>query len=408
MKDSHRTPRLASQEDRLPSDILAAYQHRAPWENLTTWEWSALNGGLDLAGGYARQLQSQAQLQIVDRLPFIYLRAERERPEDLQREFTSVFFDLAGQHAYAHLNPPLYHYSATLAAEAVANYLRLSRKAVGLLHPCVDTIPALLRRHEIPLRAIEEPDLAHPLGLNVDNLGAIFLICPNNPTGFELTSERFQDVVTACRRRGLMLIVDFSFRFFSSYTGWDQYALLADSGIDFVAIEDTGKTWPTLGLKLGALISNRGIYTPLQKISDDFRLNISPFVFALLAEYLSLERATSLDISARQIVEQNRCFLRAAIAGTPLTLLSRDSQIGLELLQLPDGWRADEFCVWLVKHCQLYALPTSHFYWNDPNRVSDVVRIALLRSPAGFREAATKLSGACLEYAQHVAAGHAD
>jgi len=112
------------------------------------------------------------------------------------------------------------------------------------------------------------------------------LVCPNNPTGQELTREQVAKVVELCQKKHLLLIIDFSFRFLSDFRKWDQYELLLKSGIEFVCLEDTGKTWPTMELKIGILMASEGIYASLEVITDDMLLNVSPIIFLLLTKYI--------------------------------------------------------------------------------------------------------------------------
>ena len=72
-----------------------------------------------------------------------------------------------------------------------ANYLMKKKMNVGLMHPCFDNIVDLLKHMQVPITALQEDWFHDPetiyekLEANVTS-DAIFLIDPNNPTGFTL------------------------------------------------------------------------------------------------------------------------------------------------------------------------------------------------------------------------------
>lgn len=374
-------------------------------DKLTAWEWSALDGPCNIADGHSHQGQNSAQLDIVNNLSSLFQEAERTTQTALQENFCAQFFELAGQRFSRKFAPPLYHYSSSVSVEVVANYLRRDGKSVALLHPTFDNIPAILIRHGVKLVALEEQQFLNPSQL-VESLSAdaIFLVLPNNPTGFELTRTQFQSIVRSCKRRGILIILDFSFRFFSSLTKWDQYEILYSNQCDFIGIEDTGKTWPTLDLKIGFIVSSPSIYPELASITDDVLLNVSPFIFALLTEYISAEGQIPRQHTIRQIAKSNRMILRSALKTTALEVFNPSSRISVEWLKLPHSWNSMRFCEWLETK-QISVLPGTPFFWYQPKRGDSFIRVALMRPQPFFRDAVSKLSSASIEYQRLVARG---
>jgi aspartate/methionine/tyrosine aminotransferase len=371
-------------------------------DKLTRWEWAALSGMYNIADGHAHQGQNPAQQRIIDDLPNLYRSAESRSQNSIQNTFRDRFFELAGQSAQVDLNPPLYHYSSSISIEVVANYLKHTNKKVALIHPTFDNIPAILKRHEVPLYPLDESILLNPDQLLAhSDVDAVFLVIPNNPTGGELGPSEFENWVVLCKERQILIIVDFSFRFFSSLSRWDQYDILIKHKSEFICIEDTGKTWPTLDLKTGFILSSQHLYAPLESISDDILLNISPFILALISEYIFIERYLPKRESVVGIAESNRQTLRQVLLDTPIEISSPASNISVEWIRLPNSWDSVHFCQWLESR-QIYLLPGPPFFWDNPERGSSHARIALMRPERFFSDAVALFKDATLEYIKHI------
>src|SRR5262249_57416978 len=79
-------------------------------------------------------------------------------------------------------------FTASMAFEIVANYLRQRHLSVTLIEPCFDNLSDIFRRHDIPLRPLsdewlESPNDAFERALGELRTDAICLVTPNNPTG---------------------------------------------------------------------------------------------------------------------------------------------------------------------------------------------------------------------------------
>ncbi|MBI3384654.1 aminotransferase class I/II-fold pyridoxal phosphate-dependent enzyme [Candidatus Gottesmanbacteria bacterium] len=367
-------------------------------QKLTTRQRRALKFEYDLSTGHAKQYQNEIQEAIIKKIPELFVQTQILTQAEIQEKFAEKFFNLAGQKSYKKLKPPLYHFSCSMSIEVVVNYLRTKNKQVGLIHPTFDNIGDILKRHNINLFPIEEEFLT-----NIDKLAltlpstvdTLFLVCPNNPTGQELTREQFAKIVELCQKRHLLLILDFSFRFLSDFKVWDQYELLLKSGIEFVAIEDTGKTWPTMELKIGILAAPEPIYTSLEVITDDMLLNVSPVIFLLLTKYIEAENKEALSIE--NVVNNNREILRTALQSTPLTVFNERSRVSVEWVKLPEGWQSSHLSWWMEER-GIHLLPGSPFFWNDYQKGEGYIRFALARPPSLFQKAISELQRLINEY----------
>ena len=147
---SNRDPRTAARDSDPPG-------------NLTRWEWSGLQNTFNLADGHAHQALTPLQQAHVERLSDVFHEASSRRQAEVQDNFVAAFFRAAGQHEAVSLaHTPLFHYSSSISIEAVANLLRERNAPVALVTPTFDNIPAIMRRHGISLRPLEEKTLLDP------------------------------------------------------------------------------------------------------------------------------------------------------------------------------------------------------------------------------------------------------
>ena len=148
-----------------------------------------------------------------------------------------------------------------------------------------------------------------------------------------------------------------------------------------------------LDLKVGSLVSGRQRHAALQAITDDLLLNVSPFVFALLAEW---GRADVIG-HAREISVRNRAALMKTLAHGPLTVVDGGPTMSVAWVRIPDGWDCLDFCDWLEKW-SITVLPGRPFFWADPDRGAGFVRIALMRPAESFEASIAALARVVNEY----------
>jgi len=368
--------------------------------SLTRHEWSGLMSRHNLADGHAKQGPSNEAINILGRLTEIYQQSGRVPQFEVQRAYEDAFFGLAGQPSVANrIRRPQHHYSSSLSIEVIANHLRHHRMVVGLLQPTFDNIPAILRRHSIQLVPISEAVFDSPGNdEHYAGIDALFIVTPNNPTGADPTPDSLRVIADQCRVRGILLILDFSFRFFSRYLAThDYYDYLESTGVSYIGIEDSGKTWPTLDLKIGSLLADEARSDELQTITDDLLLNVSPFIFALLGEHIRNEgKRDCVRVSG-----QNRHELAEALAGGPVKPPTLDGVMSVALLRLPDGWSGPRVCDRLDRD-GVSVLPGNQFYWNKPEAGDAFLRVALMRPAAEFAESARALARGLERYAEEI------
>ncbi|GAA3838408.1 aminotransferase class I/II-fold pyridoxal phosphate-dependent enzyme [Streptomyces phyllanthi] len=365
--------------------------------NLTQYEHLGIECEFNLADGHAHQFQDPAQQLIVRQLPSLFAESERRPLRDLEEEFRLAFYGLAGQPTAADRRRTLLCQSASQSIDLVAAFLSAQGTQVGLLRPCFDNLPGILRRRGALLRPVAEHDLTGPgleRLLGEGGLGALFVTLPNNPTGFTLTEPEFARLVQRCATAGTLLVIDWTFRFHTGCERWDQYAVLENSGVSYLCVEDTGKTWPTLDMKCSILAASEDLYGPLYELHNDLLLNVSPFVLRLVTRYLQDSAERGLEATVRWLVRENRAVLRRGLRGTVLAPAGPVATISVEWMRIGSPVLSALDVVGLLADAGVGILPGDHFHWEDPQTGSRYVRFALARDPAVFAAACARARAA--------------
>jgi aspartate/methionine/tyrosine aminotransferase len=372
------------------------------FRNLTGYEIETLPETYNLTDGHAFRRWFAAEEAIIDRSAQLFKNHNRRAQVAIEREYIQDFLELAKQTCAEDALGYLMCFTASMAFEIVANYLRMKRLRLALIEPCFDNLADIFRRHAIPLRPIPDRLLEAPAeqferALAAVESDAICLVTPNNPTGMMLEERNFRLLLEFCKERGRLLILDNCFRAYVPRPMiYDQYRLVVEAGIDAVMVEDTGKTWPTSEIKAPfvAVSQGRGLLRNIYDIYTDFLLHVSPVGIKLMHEFIRLSQEDDMA-SVHEVVRVNREALYENLAGTFLTpcehpfasiaWLRIDAPLsGLELKAILD-------------ERGVFVLPGEHFFWHDRRQGERFIRVALVRDADVFREAATLLGEVCRE-----------
>jgi aspartate/methionine/tyrosine aminotransferase len=362
------------------------------YSNLTQYERDSLGRPFNLADGHARQYQDDHQLEICRRLPDLYRAGERISQLDVEGDFQAAFYGLAGQLSATGHPRALLCTSASLATDLVATFFGHAQLSVGLVQPCFDNLAAIMRRRGVRMTPLSEAELLAPEP-GRPSTDALFVALPNNPTGFVLDRAEFADLAARCARRGQILILDWTFRFFSSLDQWDQYAILEQTGVSYLCIEDTGKTWPSLDLKCSMLAASADLFPHVADIHSDVLLNVSPFTLLLLLEYMQDSGRRGLDLSVRRPVDVNRRRLRKALRESVLAPIGGQAAISVEWVRIDSDEIDSTYVVDLLAHAGIGILPGDLFFWAHPWRGREYIRFALARDPATFDTVCHRIEG---------------
>jgi aspartate/methionine/tyrosine aminotransferase len=351
----------------------------------TEYERESLGDAVNLSDGHARQPLTPTQQAIIERSPAIFHRAQWESQFRLESAFVRSFLHLAGE---PHVFPPeryFLSYSSSSAIGMIALYCQRHDKSVALIEPIFDNIPNTLRAAGVSLEVL--PEEALPVSglteaLQCLSADVVWIVCPNNPTGHVLDEATFEALVTACARLGKTLVVDFCFRFYAAdLARWSQYERLKRSGVSFITIEDTGKTWATLDMKIGMLVCSDDLHDEFYHRHDDLLLNVSPFHLALLTEFIDDTIVHGADATIGFYVQQNLEILREALADSVLSLTGSGAPTVTVAWIRIDADVAGERLWEALRRRNIHILPGSNFYWHAAQRGRSFVRIPLARDP---------------------------
>ncbi len=368
-------------------------------KNLTELEIDALEAAHNLADGHTYRSWHPSEQAVVDSAATLLRRADRSLQAEIEQEYLSTFFALSQQTFAPDVCEFFFCFTASSAIEAIANHCRIEDRSVALVEPCFDNLGDIMRRHGIDLQPLPE-DLFDSPGQLAEHLAAtrpdaVFLVSPNNPTGRRLSRDGFAAAVAYCADYGATLILDACFRFYLELDEmYDQYGMLIESEIDWIVIEDTGKTWPTAEIKAPFFSVSKSLAPALGHIYSDFLLHVSPFALLLLKGFLEVSAADDLAGVGGPIL-QNREELGQRIADTVLV----DAGAGptsVAWLRIDAPLSAAELTQ-IAARGGVHILPGDRFHWNDPARGSEHVRVALARDPSYFRRAVERLAGLCRE-----------
>ncbi|MFI1717732.1 enduracididine biosynthesis enzyme MppP [Streptomyces sp. NPDC053513] len=370
-------------------------------ENLTQFETLALASPMNLADGHARQHLTAAQGKIVSELPDLWAEAVLRPVDEIEREAAESFFGMLGQHGHPFAaGRTLSCYSSSVAMEILARSLVTTTDAVALIHPTFDNIPDILRGVGLRLVPVEE-DRAHDEDLPaelLEEVGCVFITTPNNPTGRVMSEDRLRRLAGQCAEHGVVLALDTSFRGFDPAAQFDHYAVLDASGCRWVVIEDTGKLWPTLELKIGWLVRSAEVDLPIEKIHSDILLGTSPLVLLLVKRFAD-DGADGGLAELQRTIADHRALVRAALDGVPdVSFVDEHARVSVERLHVGSRLGMD---VWsAVRSRSLYVLPCQKFHWARPQEGERMLRLALSRDPSTLLASARVLRSALLDTAE--------
>lgn len=365
--------------------------------DLTQHEIQALKTRYNLADAHTHQRQSRTQGKIVQRLPDLWYESEDNRQDYYERRFIEAFFRLHKQPTAAAVGKTLLSYSASVSTIVAGLYCAQRQKSVALVEPCFDNLVDLLRHMQTPLLPLPEHYLSQPDTI-YENLrhveaDALYLIDPNNPTGFSLLKDGqrgFEEVIRFCKDHDKLLILDLCFASFAlcdpRHDRFDIYELLEGSGVTYAAIEDTGKTWPVQDAKCAMITASDNIREDIYNIHTAVLLNVSPFVLNFLTHYV--EDSIQDDFaSVRDVITTNRRTARVMLAGTIMEYVDPvvETSVAWFRITLP-GLGAPELQQRLLDE-DIYVLPGTYFFWNQPEAGERYIRIALARRPEMFAAA---------------------
>jgi aspartate/methionine/tyrosine aminotransferase len=373
--------------------------HVAELEDITQHEIAALKTRFNLADAHTHQAQSPSQRRIVESLPRLWYRAETQTQFQSEQEFIETFYTFHKQYTALRRKHQIHLvYAASIGMHITATYLRKHGMTVGLIEPCFDNLHDLMHHMQIPMFPMSEALFAEPSNIydslckEAMELDAIVLVDPNNPTGFSLCSPQpagFLEVVRFCRDHDKLLVLDLCFAAFALANGQgrcDVYAILEDAGVRYIAMEDTGKTWPLQDAKCATIMTSSDLNSEIYNIVTSVLLNVSPFVLNLVTRYVA-DSAEDDFASVREVLSCNRERAREYLDGGMLSYCEPMVKTSVAWFRINDPHiSADALQAHLLRH-HIYVLSGKYFFWHRPEQGQRFLRVALAREPKIFLQA---------------------
>lgn len=381
------------------------------FEDLTQHEIVALRTQHNLADAHTHQRQSCSQREIVESLPRLWFEAEQNTQHHFEQKFIEAFFELHGQKHVAAMNRTLLAYAASVSMVIIGMYLKRRNLTVSLIEPCFDNLADLLKELQVDLAPLPEDVLAEPATIYEKlvatvSTDAVCIVDPNNPTGFTMLAngeESFSELIRYCVDHKKTLIMDFCFASFAlcdpAIGRVPIYDLLEASGVSYIVIEDSGKTWPVQDAKCALVTTSSDLFQDIYNTQTTVILNVSPFTLNVLEKYVR-DSISDQFASVRETITTNRQTAIETLAGTILEHIPPvvETSVAWFAIQDPD-LDSTQLQQMLVEH-DVYILPGTYFFWNSPELGDRHVRVALAREPEMFREAVAALADALKKIAR--------
>lgn len=371
-------------------------------ETLTDIEVLGLSSPCSLADGHAYQDLGSIYQPIVDGLTASWHRAKSMPIPEMECLYVDAFGATVGSDTLARYPNFKICPTASNSIDIIGAYLAATDMRAGLIEPTFDNLALLLKRRGVELVAVDDRELVAAASADCLDallapleLQALFLVNPNNPTGRVMSEAQLEAIVSYCVRTHTMLILDNSFRMHNRRP-YDDYKLLLESGVSFIAFEDTGKAFPTLDMKASILAYSEDNKALIEEVYKEIFLCVSNFTLDVLIEFLKATAKQGLSETVWKAVDEHRVMLRAALKGTALRPdpASYASRLSVEWIDCSGSGLSDlELCE-LVHKSGLTLLPGRLFYWSSPHRASSRtnIRASLLKPRDAFRSALEILS----------------
>jgi enduracididine biosynthesis enzyme MppP len=369
--------------------------------NLTELEILAVDADVNVADGHPRQQLTPSQAAVVGRIPEMFEVAAATSFEALEARAHRAFMDAVGQYrAPVGTGRMLSCYASSVGIDVVARCLSERARNVALIHPTFDNIPDLLKAWSVQLVPLEESDLdiRGVERIAADDLDCLWLTTPNNPSGCVVDEARLRHIAEFCAVRDLVLVLDTSFRGFDRRAQYDTYALLDEIGGEYVVIEDTGKLWPTLELKLGIVVYSPRNRLRLERAMSDVLLSVSPVVLQLV-EGFATDAANGGFAQLHGHIADNRCRLREALGNLDaVRVVDNGTRISVERIEIVNGHAPQ---LWRELSARgVHVLPCGPFHWARPSDGESYLRVALGREPETIERAVSEIRRSMEKHSQ--------
>ncbi|MBI3299583.1 MAG: hypothetical protein HYZ75_15570 [Elusimicrobia bacterium] len=371
-----------------PIELLAA-----EYADLTQYELASRDARVNLTDAMNARKMSEDYPQVVERLPALWLKAERMGHAAAEERFLERFFAFMNRANGSERRNAMLVYSASVAVSIVATYLLQKGLSVAMTTPCIDNLPDILKHKGVPVRGLPES-----LPLDAGLADAFFIVDPTNPTGRSILKDgpgTLDALIEFALAHDKLLIFDFSFAAFHERRGgFDVYERLEASGVRFIAIEDTGKVWPSQALKASVIKTSADVHADVFNIKTGYLLGVPNFTLLMIMELMdALEKS---PVSYFDAVARHHGMVQDAFAGTPIRYAVPQVKVPAAWCRIDElGVSAEQFCARLGLE-DVCILPGGKFFWDGSVPPGEFIRISMSRDTALVREGLARIRAAAL------------
>lgn len=376
---------------------------------LTDHEYLALNSPCSFADGHAYHELPEELEGVVSKLPAIWHDCNQTKVRDMEQSFKCEWANLLDsnellQHEHFRISP-----TASNSIDIVATLLSERAPRVLLIEPTFDNLYLMLKRRGCEVSPLNEQSMIEAIDqdrltelLDYFSFDTLFLVNPNNPTGYLIREQQFTVVAEYCQRNDKVLVVDSTFRFYAK-DRFNDYAALLKAGCSFVIIDDTGKTWPTQDMKSSMIVYSEDLAGGLEKIYEEIYLCHSRFVMGVFVDLFRRTGKAGLERTLVHEIGLRRNKVRAVLADTQLRCItdSRATVMPIEWIDISLTGKTDAELIRQFLSHDFHCLPGSHFFWHSYYErgidSSCFIRISLARPSAVFENGLVLLREICKE-----------
>jgi len=273
-------------------------------------------------------------------------------------------------------------YASSSSIKIIAKIAKIERKNIYLIEPCFDNIFHILNTENLEIIPVDEKYLLNPKKnmKKINNQSWLWLVLPNNPTGFWLSKNDFERLALHLKSCEATLIIDLCFkRFVSPSENFDVYEILNRIGVEYITIEDTGKTWSLGDLKVGITVCSSIYSDVLRRLHDELLLSVSPFTLELLSQFiehwLSEEGKKSFD----RRINNNRAKIEELANNKEISFIGEDAiHVPMVLMRIKN--RNDLLDNWgELKRRGVELLPTCNYFWSGALDHLNAFRVPFLK-----------------------------
>ncbi|EIF8947219.1 pyridoxal phosphate-dependent aminotransferase [Vibrio cholerae] len=371
-------------------------------DNLTEVEVQGLSYKFNFADGHAYHDIPDCYSSIIPKLIDCWVDGKSTSIPDMEMLFKNKFSELIDSSTLYENSAFSVCPTASNSIDITAAWLKKENKKTALITPAFDNLYLLLKRRNVDIVAFPEQTMKSQYLLQdfMENEGidALFLVNPNNPTGTEMTESEFETLVSICAGKNITLILDRTFRLYSSAM-YDDYRILEKHNVDYVVIEDTGKTWPTQDLKISLLVYSQSINKNMRNLYEEVYLCSSNFALSLLKLFVEVTAEVGIEKSITQHVKERTIMLESALEGTPLSIVKSECGSNLPLCWVDiskTGLSDLDFCEKLKAH-NIAVLPGRFFYWDNKELHTSHIRLSLMKPDQEYKNGISQLKSALKE-----------